>query len=334
MTLPTWAATAARRLGDGLERLGERLRLLAGDAAPAGGAPTDEDAAPTGRLSHGDAGPPEHWLARIRQATEGTRVGAVARGRATPHAGRSGAGTGQTAGVHAREPTSVPSALGEVARSAPGSEIGTERALAAGPMAAWPAQPVPEAGRGQPRPVRVVRPAAPPAESAVPASGHSGASESGAAATAVRVRSPVGSAVTPRALPRAESATSPASEGPGATANAGTAGHRPRAPIASRSAADGEAAAPRGAAHPGWDGMVRWATSPPPSPPAPATAVRRHGSLNTDDADEARDELWPELPEWVRPSCRHDLTTLLRREDRRLRLTAEQTGSSWSAPPF
>ncbi len=67
---------------------------------------------------------------------------------------------------------------------------------------------------------------------------------------------------------------------------------------------------------------------------APEERDSRSAARPAEDADEAGDDLWPELPEWVRPSCQHDLMTLLLKGDRLRRLVAEQTASLWSAPPF
>jgi len=61
--------------------------------------------------------------------------------------------------------------------------------------------------------------------------------------------------------------------------------------------------------------------------------VRRVAETN-DDRDHETDDPWPELPEWALPQASHeDLMLLLREEERRCRLKAEQTGSSWSVPP-
>ena len=61
--------------------------------------------------------------------------------------------------------------------------------------------------------------------------------------------------------------------------------------------------------------------------------LRRHDET-VDERDHDAKDPWPELPEWALPQSSHeDLMLLLREEERRLRLKAEQMGSSWSAPP-
>ena len=76
---------------------------------------------------------------------------------------------------------------------------------------------------------------------------------------------------------------------------------------------------------------TRSPASTPSQPPVPD--LRREDETN-DERDHDTEDPWPELPEWLTPTSHEDLMFLLREEERRFRLKAEQTGSSWSAPPF